>query len=486
VLALITLVAVRGGVQASPLRWGDAYFSQNTYVNQMTENGLFSLINALRHSSGNKLAKKWLRQMPAEEAIQHLRDITLLPGEKLVAPEKYPLLRTSPPNDIAVKRPRNVVLVLMESFSARMCGAVGADFKATPNYDALAREGILFDRGFSCGSHTAQGVFATLCSFPSLPDFDGVMKESLGQQNFRTLPAIFGENGYETLFLYNGLFSWDNKEGFFRHQGVQRFIGRNDYKNPAFMDPAWGVCDLDVFNRAIDEFSAIVDRKKPFFGIVLTLSNHSPFNLPKVDGLEHIEGGGDQNQRLNGIHYADWALGQFMAMARKQSWFNETLFVFSGDHGFSVPPGLTDITLLRMHVPILFYGPEILGGRHEVRHQTIGHLDILPTILGTAGLESTHQSFGRDVFRLPPEDPGHAYVKRTGDPMVGWISGDKLMVGRAGPPSTLHHLDLGFPPSASEDLSAKDPASADKFAKDVNAFVVTGLHTLQSRVAAPR
>jgi len=485
VLAAGAVIGIRSGFQHSPLRWGDAYFSPNTYVNQMTLNGLWSLLNSTPSSaSGQKSARQWQRRVPLDRAIQEVRQTILLPGEKLVDAEKYPLLRVSPPNDAVVKRPSNVVLVIMESFTARFNGAVGAPFGATPCFDALAREGILFDRAFSISTHTAQGVFATLCSFPNLPDNDRPAKGPVGEQSFRTLPRILQEHGFETLFLYNGLFSWDNKEGFYRHQGVQRFIGRNDFKNPTFVDQDWGPCDFDVFNRAVEEFSDLAARKKRFLGIILTLSNHAPFDLPKVEGLERITTGGEQNNRLNGVHYADWALGQFMASARKQEWFDDTLFIFVGDHGFGIPPNLTDASLLHMHVPLLFYAPELFGGKNGVRHQVASQLDILPTIVGLVGLATPHQAFGRDLFRLPPDDPGHAYVKRVSEPILGWIKGNEILVARIGSPAHFHRMDLGFPPNVSPDLAQVEVSRATALSRELDAFVAAGLHTLTRRLAS--
>ncbi len=478
----VSLIAFRGGIQATVLRWGDAYFSQSPYANQMAQNGIFTLIDALRHPESNqKLAAQWEHSLPSEKAAELVRAVTLLPGEELVDPDQYLLLRTSPPSSIAIKRPQNVVVVMMESFTARFCGAVGANFGATPNYDALAKEGILFDRAFSVGTHTAQGVYGTLCSFPHLPDFETLMKQPIAQQPFRSLPAILGESGYETLFLYNGLFSWDNKEGFFRNHGMQRFIGRNDYKNPTFVDPDWGVSDHDVFNRAIEEFSEIAQRKKPFLGVVLTLSNHSPFNLPKIPGLNRIEGGGEQNQRLNGVHYADWAVGEFIKAAKQTSWFDDTLFVFVGDHGFGIPPQLTELGILHMHVPLLFYGPKILGTQHETRHTVASQLDIVPSILGILGSTAAHQSFGRDLFRLSDEDEGHACFKDSGGAFVGWVEGNQILVGEGGKPVSLYHHDLSFPPT----VIPESFRNQNEISERMQAFVQAGIWTLKERRAAP-
>jgi phosphoglycerol transferase MdoB-like AlkP superfamily enzyme len=416
---LASVIAIRGGLTDTPLRWGDAYFSNSAYANHIAGNGAYLLFNAPQNrKQKNPEVAFWRDSFPAEAAYKIVRDMTLHSEEALIQPETYPLLRRSTPSPIAKKRPKNIVVVMMESFSARFTGAIGAGYGATPNFDALAREGILFDRAFSVGTHTAQGVPAVLCSFPNLPGYEALMKHPAGSQPMMTLPKVLGDQGFETVFLYNGLFSWDNMEEFFRAHGVQRFIQGDDYVNPSFVDPTWGVSDYDVFVRAVQEFSATAGSGRPFLGIVLTLSNHAPFNLPEVPGLERLKTGGDQNQRVNGVHYADWALGEFMRKARSERWFDETLFVFVGDHGFGIPPVLTEVNILHMHVPLLFYGPKIFGDRHEVRHTVASQLDIVPTVLGIVGSEALHQSFGRDLFLLDPADPGHAFVKQSGDSVL--------------------------------------------------------------------
>jgi phosphoglycerol transferase MdoB-like AlkP superfamily enzyme len=290
----------------------------------------------------------------------------------------------------------------------------------------------------------------------------------------------------ESVFLYNGSFSWDNKEGFFRNKGVHRFIGRKDYKQPKFVDPDWGVSDEDVFDRALVEFDDFAGRKQRFLGMVLTLSNHAPFNLPRAPGLEPIQVGGEQQTRLNGVHYADWALGRFMDAAAGKAWFSRTLFVFVGDHGFALPPGITPVALLHMHVPLLFYAPGIFPKEVQgVRHRVASQLDIEPTILGLLGGGMIHQSFGRDLFSLPGDDGGYAAVKRSGDVAPVFIHGQEILIHTLGRPSTLHQYNLGFPPSASDDRSVAEPALAQEMEKTLHAFVVVGYNLLKRHLCSP-
>jgi len=146
---------------------------------------------------------------------------------------------------------------------------------------------------------------------------------------------------------------------------------------------------------------------------------------------------------------------------------------------------LTPLNLLHEHIPILFYGPAILGDAGERRSVIASQLDILPTILGILGTDEPHQAFGRNLLRLPPDDPGHAYLKQSGDPAVGYLEGDWLSVCALGQASQLYRIDLGDPPSASEDLTAREPARAAALDKRLTAFTVTGLYTLTKHSMAP-
>lgn len=138
-----------------------------------------------------------------------------------------------------------------------------------------------------------------------------------------------------------------------------------------------------------------------------------------------------------------------------------------------------------MHVPLLFYAPVLFGGKHEVRHQVVSQLDILPSIIGLTGLNTPHQAFGRDLFRLPPDDSGYAYVKRSGEPMLGWLKGKDILVANLGSPAHLYSLDLGFPPSVSSDLSTSNAGQTATLTRELDAFVVAGLNTLERRLASP-
>ncbi len=486
-LFLVLMVfASRGGFQSEPLRWGDAFYSQNTFANHLALNGYFTL----GRSMWDKIYAKqpyWTKAYKKSEAMAIAKKMILVPGEVDLSSENFPILRKEgqkwiPERYLAQKssEPVNIVFILMESFSARFVDALGANYGLTPAFDSMCKDGILFERAFSNGTHTHQGVYATLTSFPNLPGYEYLMKMMEANQHFSSLPALLKKQGYQTLFLYNGLFSWDNKEGFFRNHGMDRFIGTHDYKNPTFVDPVWGVSDYDVFMRANQEFIKMSE-KGPFFAIILTLSNHSPFNLPDPLPFQRIKTGDDLEKRFNGIRYADWALGEFIKAAQKENYFRNTLFVITGDHGFGTPPMITEMRLERFHVPLLFYSPYLLKEKNKRKKVVASQVDIIPSTLGLLGMDIPHQSWGRNLFAINDSDPGFAVIKPSGgEEVAAIIEGDLILKYAPKTRPVLERFSLGFPPNT-EKLPVKNNPVVKKLKKELRAYIEAAILALRER-----
>ncbi len=483
-MLVLMVFASRGGFGHEPLRWGDAFFSESTFANHLALNGMFSLGRSVWDKIYSKQAF-WTKAMPVEEAFKDVRELLFLPDESDMHDKDHPILRRGASSSEAMKhkasssKPMNVVVILMESFSGRYVGALGAREGLTPEFDRLSERGALFERAFSNGTHTHQGVYASLCSFPHLPGYDYLMKMMEANQEFSSLPGLLKAQGYQTLFLYNGLFSWDNKEGFFRHQGIDRFIGSGDYVAPTFVDPVWGVCDYDVFSRANSEFSAM-SSKGPFLGVILTLSNHQPFNLPSPLPFERIETGSPMDGRHNGIRYSDWALGEFFRQARQEEYFQNTLFVITGDHGFAVPPMITDLQLSRFHVPLLFYSESLFGSEGLRRNEVASQVDIVPSVLGLLGLEVPHQSWGRNLFSPVFQDEGFALIKPSGgEETVGFVRGNRILIMSPKRSPHIYRYSFGSTPSFGSDES--DHAADRRMARNAQALIESGIVALNTR-----
>ena len=190
----------------------------------------------------------------------------LAPDGGLYLPERYPRVdaatlarwRPLPYAELALEilslfiddiAPADLARLVRETYTEAVFGTP----EITPNFDRLASEGLLFSRFFSNGTHTHQGMFATMGCFPNLPGFEYLMQTPEGSHDFSGLPQLLNSRGFDNLYVYNGDFAWDNQSGFFGRQGMSHFIGRFDFKNPIVFDPTWGVSDQDMFDRAAEE-----------------------------------------------------------------------------------------------------------------------------------------------------------------------------------------------------------------------------------------
>ena len=472
---LIAVVAARGHIrQGPPLRWGDAYTTSSMFANQLGLNGTLTLVSAASASMSAHRDNLWKSTMADADAVKIVRDMILTPNDTLVDADTAAIRRDFMPpadNTLPIK---NVVVILMESFAGHFVGALGGKGDITPNFDRLAKQGLLFDRFFSNGTHTHQGMFATMACFPNLPSFEYLMRTPEGSHKFSGLPQLLGPRGFDNLYVYNGNFQWDNQSGFFSNQGMTNFIGREDFVNPVFMDPTWGVSDQDMFDRGAQELAKL-PTDKPFYALLQTLSNHTPYALPKKLPIEPVTGHGYTDEHLTAMRYADWALGQFFEKASKEPYFKDTLFVLVGDHGFGSDQQLTEMDLFRFNVPLLLIAPGIQEKFGKLDHTVGTQIDIVPTIMGRVGGEVRHQCWGRDLLNLPPGDEGLGVIKPSGgEQTVAIVSPERILIQPKGFPARLYDYQLGADPKAERVPGDSDP----KMQKALEAFLQTATKSL--------
>lgn len=310
----------------------------------------------------------------------------------------------------------NVVLVLEESLGSEFIGALnGRTPSLTPEYDALAPQGTLLTRAYSTGNRTIRAIEATTASLPPLPGASIVRRTA--SRGLFTLPNVLRERGYQTAFVYGGRAIFDGMSGYLQDNGVERIVDQGSMPKGAF-STAWGVADEVIFDRALQEMDAMAANGKPFYSLVLTVSNHRPYAFPQ-DHLQPLSG---LHRRENAVRYADYALGRFMKKAREHAFFSDTLFVLMGDHGARVY-GAAEIPLASYEVPILFLGPGVAAGS---RLDTVASsLDVPPTILGILGVAYESLFFGNDVFH-PDGEEGRALMGHNSE--VALLRGGRMAV----------------------------------------------------------
>jgi phosphoglycerol transferase MdoB-like AlkP superfamily enzyme len=434
---LLAGFASRGTFDHRPLNPSLASFTTNRIANEIACCGIFNLLYEWSQRAKNEFAAlKSVTQVPsADEAFGVARRMLSQDGP-FTDDGPNPLARriasSAPP------APLNVVVVIMESFTGRLTGCLGGLPALSPELDRLAQEGLLLERCYATGERTIQGLEAAVCSFPPLPG-EGVVKRPQARQNFATLASVLRQRGYATSFIYGGQGIFDHMLGFFLGNGFDRFIEEKDFPSPYYKTP-WGVSDEDLFERADDEFRRYHEAGQPFFATLLTVSLHSPWQFPagKIDPLaaDTKAPPGFELNELNNFLYADYCIGKFIRLARQARYFDNTLFVFVGDHGVHLR-GNELIPIDEYIVPALFLAPKhVDAGRISI---VASQMDLPPTIMGIVGGEYRSAFFGRDIRKPQAEDPFAIVIykkKRYGivtdrELIVLRESGDRLAYERA-------------------------------------------------------
>ncbi len=294
-------------------------------------------------------------------------------------------------------RPKfNVVLFLEESFGSEFWGSLGRPGPTlTPEMDRLAlTEGMFFTNFYASGNRTVRGLEGVLCSFPPLPGDSIVVRSH--SENVETLARVLKRDGYATEFLYGGRGIFDGMRAFMLRNGYDSFVELKHFPKPTFTT-VWGVCDEDLYRKALEDFRALAATGQPFFGTILSVSNHKPFTYPPGKIPEDP----NERKRENAVKYSDYALGQFFKEVRKESYFTNTIFVVVADHGARVY-GSQDIPIHSYEIPFLITGPAVVKAPQTIS-QFGCSLDVGPTILGLLGRPYDSLFFGRDVLRCTPE-----------------------------------------------------------------------------------
>ncbi|MEO6444742.1 MAG: LTA synthase family protein [Gemmatimonadaceae bacterium] len=313
---------------------------------------------------------------------------------------------------------RNVVVVLEESLGAIFLSSLHprGDTVLTPRFDSLIAEGTVLANAYSTGNRTIRALEATTSALPPLPGVSIVRRPA--SKGLFTLPAVLQSRGYSTSFIYGGRALFDGMGSYMRSNGMQLIIEQKDYPKDAFKT-AWGVADEYIFDKALVTFDSLHAAGKPFYSLVLSVSNHKPYSFP----AGRIDADPNARRRTNAVMYADWALGRFVRDARKHPWFDNTLFVLMGDHGARVY-GASEIPLPSYEVPVLFYAPGFIPAGQRI--QTLAStLDLPATIMARLGMSYDTKWFGRDVFAIAPDD-GRALMTHNSN--IALMRGDRVAV----------------------------------------------------------
>lgn len=379
-----TFLGIRGGWGISPMNPSKVYFSSKPILNHAALNTNWLLLSNYFKKSDTKNHYVYFSKEEDQNLVNKLYPKTK--GEQIE------ILNTQKPN---------IVLFILESFTADVVKELGGEESTTPAFSKLIADGLLFKNIYSSGDRTDKGLVAILSAFPSQA-VNSIIKENDKQEKLPSIMNQLADVNYNTSFFYGGDTDFSNFKSYLLTHKIQTLV---DSKNLESKDltSKWGAYDEVIFDKHI---KFLATEKQPFFSTLLTLSNHEPFELPKP-GI--FENNSVENKFRNTSYYTAECLLSFINKAKTQSWYKNTIFIFIADHGHRLPKSTNEIYVdRRYHIPLLISGGAL---KEEFRGATIdkygGQTDLASTLLNQLNISDKPFKYSNNL--LDSNSPGFGF-----------------------------------------------------------------------------
>jgi len=309
------------------------------------------------------------------------------------------------------KEKPNIILIILESFTAKIIEPLGGLANITPELNALTKEGILFTNFYASGHRTDKGLVSILSGYPAQP-LTSIIKYPNKTQNLPYLPIALHQLGYHSSFIYGGDIRFANMESYLTTARFETITDEDNFSGDIHYSK-WGVADHYVFNQLLVECDG---SQQPFFSVMLSLSSHEPFEVP----MEPVFDGKSESQKfLNSCYYTDKSLGEFVRRAKEKEWWNNTLIIITADHGHRFPNPKESLDKERFKIPMLWLGGA-LSKKDTVINTFGSQTDIANTVLSQLGATTTEFEFSKNLMASDVKQSA-VYVFNNG---YGYVSPD--------------------------------------------------------------
>ncbi len=370
--------------------------------------------------------------------------------------------RVTEPQHLLPGKP-NVVVIMLESFGNEWVGSFNGGNSYTPFLDSLLKDSWYFEYGFSNGKKSIEAVPTIIASIPALMD-NPLISSSFSNNKIEGLPAILKKSGYATAFYHGATNGSMRFNSFTKQIGFDEYIGRFEYNNDAHFDKTWGILD-EYFNP----WSAkqMSKQKQPFMATLFTLSSHHPYYVPAKW----------KNKLRNGpmpicksLHYGDVSLKLFFEQAKKEPWYENTIFVLVADHTPATKSEIYSQSTEMYRIPIAFYSP---SGKLPKRRENavFQQMDIMPTVLDLVNIDAKYFSFGSSYFSKDPRE-AIAYLEGT----YYYTSGKHMLVYSNGKAISL--LDITKRTAKPRDDFKRNKEEVQRMTRRLRAIIQAYSHTL--------
>lgn len=377
ILLLLTgllFLPIRGGITVSTMNTGQAYYSQNAYLNHSAVNPLFSLLESITHQED--FASQY-RFMKDKEADKIFATMTSTSDENT-----YPLL-----NEATFKKGTpDILIVIMESFANDIIPSMGSYKDVAVCLDSIAQQSILFTRFYANSFRTDRGMVSILSGYPAQPT-TSIMRYPRKTSQLPSIARNLAKyKNYKTTYYYGGDADFCNMRSYLVSQGYQHIISDANFPIEDKLSK-WGVPDHIVAARMMEDIKAQQNEKRPMLRILQTSSSHEPFEVP----YHRLK-----DKRLNAFAYTDSVMGAIVREYRKLPRWKNTLIVFVPDHVGGYKENLNDHDRSRYQIPLILAGGAIsrpmkvgiIGSQH----------DIAATLLGQLGVEHREFTFSKNMM----------------------------------------------------------------------------------------
>ncbi len=394
ILFPLLFIAARGGFQAIPVSISSAYYSNHQLLNVAAVNPLYnisvSMLNAQQIQKENIF-----KSMPEETAKSIVAQLHDFENDTLV-----PILTSDKPN---------IVIMLLESWSADLIESLGGEPGITPNFREMESEGLLFTNFYANANRSQQAIGSLYGGLPGIP----LTTITDHPEKYHALPSLskdLRQIGYTSAFYFGGQLNYGNILSYLIHNELDVIIEGKDFPRH------WPRGKLGVHDGILLPWAAnaLSELKEPFFSTIFTLSSHAPYDYP----MEHVlHWPKIEKPYVNGAYYTDMALGEFFAEAKNTTWYENTLFIVLADHSKNTYKNHPLASFEYHKIPLLLAGPALKEAYKGKQFDKIcGNTDLPATLLKQLGLSDSAYFWSKDIFN--PYTPEFAYFELNEG--LGW------------------------------------------------------------------
>jgi phosphoglycerol transferase MdoB-like AlkP superfamily enzyme len=393
IVSFVLVSGIRGGWQMLPMNESLVAYSKNNFLNQSALNPAWHLVYEIR--TAGLTHSNPFNKMENAEAAEIVRE--LFENGKDTFPE------------ILNKARPNIVLIILESHTADLVGEMGGEENVSPFLDSLIRNGLLFSNVHSSGSRTDQGIVSLLNGWPATP-YHSIMRSADKSSRLPSLVKDLRSQGYYTSFYYGGESNFSNMNTYLSGQLFEKQIEKPEFdaKTPR---GKWGVYDEFVFSKQLADMK---EQEGLFFSVILTLSNHEPFDIPRKP---RFMGHSEADKFKSAAAYTDDCLREYFNMAKNERWYDSTLFILVADHGHRLPYYKDEVFPDTKRIPLLFYGNVLKAEFRGVKNEKLGgHHDLPATLLPQLNLGPDTYAWSKNLLNPFVKDFAYYQIEYV----MGW------------------------------------------------------------------